>query len=103
MATLVHYTYTVPLLGLVDWSAFLEGVLSTMTETMGPMEGATWKAWVIHSSNREMSVNAIQACLGLWLALLGPIASPNGPNGCAISDITVILRKVAQNPAVLAS
>ena len=24
---------------------------------------------------------AIQACLGLWLALLGLIASPNGPNG----------------------
>ena len=24
---------------------------------------------------------AIQACLGLWLALLGPIASPNSPNG----------------------
>ena len=23
----------------------------------------------------------IQACLGLWLALLGFIASPNGPNG----------------------
>ena len=22
----------------------------------------------------------IQACLGLWLALLGPITSPNGPN-----------------------
>ena len=24
---------------------------------------------------------AIQACLGLWLALLGLIATPNGPNG----------------------
>ena len=24
MATLLHYTYTVPLPGLVDWSAFLE-------------------------------------------------------------------------------
>ena len=27
MTTLVHYTYTVPLPGLVDWSAFLEPVL----------------------------------------------------------------------------
>ena len=35
----------------------------------------------IHLSDREMSVNAVQACMGLWLALLGPIASPNGPNG----------------------
>ena len=34
----------------------------------------------IHPSDRETSVNAIQACLGLWLALLGPIASPNGLN-----------------------
>ena len=30
MTTLVHYTYTVPLLGLVYWSAFLERVLLTM-------------------------------------------------------------------------
>ena len=28
---------------------------------------------------------AIQACLGLWLALLGLIASPNGPYGPNIS------------------
>ena len=27
MATLVHYTYTVPLPGLANWSAFLERVL----------------------------------------------------------------------------
>ena len=26
---------------------------------------------------RETSINAIQTCLGLWLVLLGPIASPN--------------------------
>ena len=30
MAILVHYTYTVSLPGLVDWSAFLEQVLLTM-------------------------------------------------------------------------
>ena len=30
MAMLVHYTYTVPLAGLVDWSAFLERVLPTL-------------------------------------------------------------------------
>ena len=28
MATLIHYTYTVPLPGLVDWSAFLEVLLT---------------------------------------------------------------------------
>ena len=35
----------------------------------------------IHPSDREMSVNAIQVYLGLWLALLGSITNPNGPNG----------------------
>ena len=30
IATLVHYTYTVPLPGLVDLSAFLEQVLPTL-------------------------------------------------------------------------
>ena len=30
MATLVQYTYTVPLLGLVDWSAYIERVLPTL-------------------------------------------------------------------------
>ena len=30
MATLVRYTYTVPLSGLVDWSAFLERVLPAL-------------------------------------------------------------------------
>ena len=43
MATLVHYTYTVPLPGLVDWPSFLEQVCQPCnftTETMEP------KAWV---------------------------------------------------------
>ena len=30
MATLAHYTYIVPLPGLVDWSAFLERLLPTL-------------------------------------------------------------------------
>ena len=30
MATLIHFPFSVPLLGLVDWSAFLERVLLTM-------------------------------------------------------------------------
>ena len=30
MATLIHYTCTVPLPGLVNWSAFLEQVLPTL-------------------------------------------------------------------------
>ena len=49
MATLVHYTYTVALPGLADWSVFLEQVsllFKVMTETIGPMNGTTWKAWV---------------------------------------------------------
>ena len=34
----------------------------------------------VYPNDRETSVDAIQPCLGLWLALLGPIASPNSPN-----------------------
>ena len=30
MATLIHYTFTLPLSGLVDWSAFLEQLLPTL-------------------------------------------------------------------------
>ena len=30
MATLIHYTFTLPLSGLVDWSAFLERLLSSL-------------------------------------------------------------------------
>ena len=57
--------------------------------------------------------------MGLWLALLGLIASPNSPNRGfnlppadhpprpplirATRDIIVVVNKVAQNPAVLAS
>ena len=47
------HIYTVPLLGLVDWSAFLKPVLLTCkftTGTMGRMDGAIWKAWVWNSS-----------------------------------------------------
>ena len=71
----------------------------------------------------EMSLKALQSCLGLRLAPLGLIATPNSPVGrCnpppashpptpppptplihAIRDITVVVKKVAQNPAVLAS
>ena len=73
MATLVHCTYTVPLVCRP---------CKFMTETWDP-----WRALhgrhgsEIHPSDRETSVSTVQACLGLWLALLGPIASPNGPNG----------------------
>ena len=31
MATLIHYTFTLPLSGLVDWSAFLERLLPTLS------------------------------------------------------------------------
>ena len=55
--------------------------------------------------------------LDLWLTLLGVIATPNSPIRmyspppaarpptvlCTICDITVVLKKVAQNPAVLLS
>ena len=83
----------------------------------------------IHPCVGEMSLKALQSCLGLWLVLLGLIATPNSPIGRyglppashpprplhpptpppahplirAIHDITVVVKKVAQNPAVLAS
>ena len=72
----------------------------------------------IHPCVGETSLKALQLCLGLWLALLGLIATPNSPIErcipppashpphpliCAIRDITVVVKKVAQNPAVLAS
>ena len=34
----------------------------------------------VHPSNRETSINAIKTCLGLWLVLMGLIASTNSPN-----------------------
>ena len=52
IATLVHYSCTVVLMGLVDWSAFLELVFqpcNVTTETMGPMEGTRWEVWVWYS------------------------------------------------------
>ena len=54
IATLILYPFTVPLPGLANWSAFLEQLFSIpvnswLTETMGPMEGITWKAWVWNS------------------------------------------------------
>ena len=62
----------------------------------------------------ETSLKTLQSCLGLRLALLGLIATPNRryitrlwlpahPLISAICDITVVVKKVAQNPAVLAS
>ena len=44
--TCTLYPFTVPLPGLVYWCAFLEQPCKFITETMGPMEGTTWKAWV---------------------------------------------------------
>ena len=35
----------------------------------------------IHPCVGETSLKALQSCLGLWLALLGLIATPNGPVG----------------------
>ena len=86
MATLVHYTYTVPLLSLVDWSAFSRASFADPVSSW-LRQWDPWRALhgrygcKIHPRDRETSINAIQACLALWLALLGPIASPNSPNG----------------------
>ena len=127
MATLVHYTYRVPLPGLIDWCALLERVFAD-TVNLWLRQLDPWSMLFerhrceIHPSNRVTSINTIQKCLGLWLAVLRPIAGPN-PNGGfspllafhpplplpptnlqhVISDITVVLKKVAQNPAVLPS
>ena len=70
----------------------------------------------IHPCVGDMSLKALQSCLGLWLALFGLIATPNSPIGRynpplashpplihGIHDITVVVKKVSQNPAVLAS
>ena len=35
----------------------------------------------IHPCYGEMSLKALQSCLGLWPVLLGLIATPNSPNG----------------------
>ena len=70
----------------------------------------------IHPCVGETSLKALQSCLGLWLALLGLIATPNSPVGrCnpppashptplpprpplihSIRDITVAVKKAAQ-------
>ena len=91
-----------------------------------PWRALDGRFWVWYSPCvGETSLKALQSCLGLWLALLGLIATPNSPVGqCnpppashpppppippahplihAIRDITVVVKKVAQNPAVLAS
>ena len=81
------------------WGRYMEGMVLKFTPEM------------------EDVSYAIQACLGLWLALLGPIASPNNPNGRfnrppashpphpptpynAPSVILQCFEKVAENPAV---
>ena len=44
--------------------------------------GYTWNAWVWNSSSDWGDISyAIQTYLGIWLALLGPIASQNYPKG----------------------
>ena len=53
-----------------------------MTETMGPMGALHGRHGSETSPQWWGDVSyAIQACLGLCLALLGPVASPNSPNG----------------------
>ena len=43
------------------------------------LDGRCWSD--IHPCVGETSLKALQSCLGLWLALLGLIATPNGPVG----------------------
>ena len=92
--------YQALLNGLLFWSKFCQPC-KFITGTMRLMEGTTWKAWVsfTHAFHVVPSTGpivvllfwisqqwywgdsyAIEACLGLWLALLGFIASPNSPN-----------------------
>ena len=87
MSTFVHYTYTVPLPGLVDWSAFLEQVLPGLYVDSLLSQLDPWRALhgrhgcEIHPKDRETSINSNQAYVRLWLVLLEPIASPNSSNG----------------------
>ena len=80
------YTHTLhihsAITSLVNWSTFLEQPCEFTTETMGLMGVLHGRhGSEIHPSDGETSLTPFQACLGLWLALLGPIASPNSPNG----------------------
>ena len=79
IATLVHYPRIV-LMGLVDWSAFLELVLPTMwghNWDNGSHRGHSLDGRCgshINPSVGEASLKDLQACLGLWLVALGLIA-----------------------------
>ena len=85
IATLIHYPCTVVLMGLVDWSAFLELVLPTMSSY-----DRQWRPWRALDGRHGLIftpvlarhlLKALQACLGLWIVVLEPIATTNGPVG----------------------
>ena len=95
----------------------------------GPWRALYGRKWSdIHPCISEASLKALQVCLDPWLLVLGPIATPSNHIGgynpplashspltstppptahpspyYAIHYITVVVKKFAQNPAVLAS
>ena len=92
IATLIHYPCTVAIPGLAAWSAFLEQIFPTMwshdwhngTDPRRALDGRYAWVWYSPLSVLMTSVTSprpFQACQGLWLALLGLIATPNSPIG----------------------
>ena len=66
---------------------------------MGPMEpaGRYMEGMAVKFTPAigiRLLIPLIQACLGLWLELLRPMASPNGPNGglkrCTLCDLQLL-------------
>ena len=83
--TLIHYLCTVALTGLADWSAFLELVLLTMWSHKwddGAYGGHYMEGMgLIFTPVLVRCLLGPLGLLGLWLALLGLIKSPNSPIG----------------------
>ena len=76
MATFVHYTYTVPLPGLIDWSAFLEQVFADPVNS----QLRQWDPWrALHGRHRsEKFTTVIGEYLLCHLSMFGPMAGTSG-------------------------
>ena len=67
MATLMHYSFTVPLPGLANWSAFLEQPYKFTTGTMGPNVGHYMEGMGLKF------IPVIVKCLFGTLSMFGPM------------------------------
>ena len=132
IATLIHYPCTVALTGLTDWSAFLKTVLLTIWSHIwdnGAHQGHHMGGMgLIFTPVLVTRLLGHPGLSGLMTSTSWNMEPPNSPVGsfnppsafhppqpltppllpvhsliCAIRDVTVVVKKVAQNPAVLAS